>query len=219
LERGLSLGPCERIEADQLKLIDPVKVNSVAEEECKESVRKPPSVDKIKFIKENANVNVPKEFYERYMNLLIENHDIFSDNKYDLGRANTLMHDIELTDSHPVYVKQFKIPEAHQKEVENHVLEWLKLGVIQPARSKFNSPLFIVTKKDGGVRIVQDFRALNAKSVTDKYSMKDINECIGEIGRAGSTLFSTLDLTSGFWQMVLHPRSRPYTAFTVPGMG
>jgi Reverse transcriptase (RNA-dependent DNA polymerase) len=49
--------------------------------------------------------------------------------------------------------------------------------------------------------------------------MKDVQECISEIGRAGSTIFTTLDLTSGFWQMALHPKSQPYTAFTVPGMG
>jgi Reverse transcriptase (RNA-dependent DNA polymerase) len=74
-------------------------------------------------------------------------------------------------------------------------------------------------KKDGNVRLVQDFRALNNQSYTDKYSMKDVSECIGEIGRSGNTLFSTIDLTAGFWQMILHPRARPYTAFTVPGMG
>ncbi len=99
------------------------------------------------------------------------------------------------------------------------MLEWLKLGVIQPARSRYNSPIFAVMKKDGGVRLVQDFRALNNQSYTDKYSMKDVSECIGEIGRSGSTIFSTIDLTAGFWQMILHPRARPYTAFTVPGMG
>jgi Reverse transcriptase (RNA-dependent DNA polymerase) len=49
--------------------------------------------------------------------------------------------------------------------------------------------------------------------------MKDVQECISEIGRAGSTIFTTLDLTSGFWQMVLDPKSWPYPAFTVPGMG
>jgi hypothetical protein len=49
--------------------------------------------------------------------------------------------------------------------------------------------------------------------------MKDISECIGEIGKSGSTIFSTIDLTVGFWQMILHPRARHYTAFTVPGMG
>ena len=31
--------------------------------------------------------------------------------------------------------------------------------------------------------------------------------------------FQYFDLTAGFWQMILHPRARPYTAFTVPGMG
>ena len=74
-------------------------------------------------------------------------------------------------------------------------------------------------KKDGTVRLVQDFRAVNNESYTDKYSMKDISKCIGEIGRSGSTIFTTIDLTAGFWQMILHPRARPYTAFTVPGMG
>ncbi len=74
-------------------------------------------------------------------------------------------------------------------------------------------------KIDGNIRLVQDFRALNQQSYTDKYSMKDVSECIGEIGQSGSTIFSTIDLTAGFWQMILHPRARPYTAFTVPGMG
>jgi hypothetical protein len=108
---------------------------------------------------------------------------------------------------------------VHCKEVEKHVLEWLKLGVIQPACSCYNSPIFAVTKKDGNVRLVQDFCALNNQSYTDKYSMKDVSECIGEIGRSGSTLFSTIDLTAGIWQMILHPRAMLYTAFTVPGMG
>jgi hypothetical protein len=118
-----------------------------------------------------------------------------------------------------VYVKQFKIPDAHRKEVEKHVFEWLKLGVIQPARSRYNSPIFAIMKKDGNVRLVQDFRALNNQSYTDKYSMKDVSECISDIGQSLFSLFSTIDLTAGFWQMILYPRARPYTAFTVPGTG
>jgi hypothetical protein len=52
-----------------------------------------------------------------------------------------------------------------------------------------------------------------------RFPFSELQECISEIGRAGSTIFKTLDLTSGFWQMALDPKSRPYTAFTVPGMG
>ncbi len=53
----------------------------------------------------------------------------------------------------------------------------------------------------------------------DNYSMRDVQECIDEIGRAGSSIFSTIDLTSGFWQMMLSPECRKYTAFTIPGVG
>jgi len=42
---------------------------------------------------------------------------------------------------------------------------------------------------------------------------------IGDIGRANSTIFSTLDLTSGFWQMPLHPDDAYKTAFIIPGKG
>jgi hypothetical protein len=49
--------------------------------------------------------------------------------------------------------------------------------------------------------------------------MRDVSDCIHEIGRSESTIFSTIDLTLGFWQMVLEPKSRPLMAFTVYGMG
>ncbi len=40
---------------------------------------------------------------------------------------------------------------------------------------------------------------LNNNSHVDKCFMKDFSECIGEIGRSHSTLFSTWDLTYRFW--------------------
>jgi hypothetical protein len=49
--------------------------------------------------------------------------------------------------------------------------------------------------------------------------MKEISECIRDIGWANSSIFSTLDLTSGFWQMKLEEESQPLTAFTIPGRG
>jgi len=73
-----------------------------------------------------------------------------------------------------------------------------------------------VPKKTGqGLQIVQDFRELNQNSHIDKYSMKEITECISNIERANSNIFSSLDLTSRFWQMKLDEKSRPLIAFTI----
>ncbi len=86
--------------------------------------------------------------------------------------------------------------------------------------SLYNLPIFCVPKKQGqGLHVVQDFRELHNHSHIDKYSMKEITESFGEIGRANSTIFSTLNLTSGLWQMQLDEKSQPLTAFTFPGQG
>ena len=219
LERGSFVGLIENINDSEMRELNPKYINAVAEQAHKLKPKVTISDEKKQFILNNCVLNVPEEFKSRYVQVLIDNHEAISESKHDLGRTDTLMHEITLKTNEPIYVKQFRIPEAHRIEVEKHVAEWLKLGVIQPTRSKFNSPIFVVAKKDGGLRMVQDFRALNAQTHVDKYSMKDVNECIGDIGRSGSTIFSTLDLTSGFWQMVLHPKSREFTAFTVAGQG
>jgi Reverse transcriptase (RNA-dependent DNA polymerase) len=171
-------------------------------------------------IAQKANLNVPAQYKQKYLDILFKHQDAISINKFDLGRATNFKHKIYLKDDNPVCRKQFKIPEAHQAFIEATLDEWLKLGVMKRKNSLYNSPLFCVPKKQGqGLRIVQDFRELNNHSHIDKYSMKEIKECIGDIGRANSTIFSMLDLTSGFWQMKLDEKSQPLTAFTIPGKG
>ncbi len=153
------------------------------------------------------------------MSLLHKHHSIFSENKKDLGRSDLIMHEINVKSNEPIFVKQFKIADAHGHYLEQQVCEWLQMGIVQPSRSRYNSPLFLVKKKDGSFRVVQDFLALNANCYVDKYTMQDVTECINEIVRSNSVIFSTLDLTSSFWQMLLYPKSRQFTAFTFPGLG
>jgi hypothetical protein len=163
-------------------------------------------------IEQKANLNVPDELKQRCIGILFKHQAAISINKMDLGRAKNFTQKIHLKDNNPVYRKQFKIPEAHQNFIEATLDEWLKLGVVKRSNSLYNSPLFCVPKKQGqGLRIVQYFRELNNHCHIDKYSMKEITECIGDIGRANSTI------TSGFWQMQLDEDSQPSTAFTIPG--
>jgi hypothetical protein len=116
-------------------------------------------------------------------------------------------------------MKQFRIPEAQREAVKKHVEELLKLGVVRPSRSKFNNPIYVVSRSYGGLRIVHDIRAINQETLLEPYSMKNLQDSMEDLSRAGSKLFSKIDLTSGFWQMFLNPECRKYTAFTLPGVG
>jgi hypothetical protein len=93
-----------------------------------------------------ANLNVPNEYKDRYVDILYKHQKAISANKYDLGLASHYKPKIHLKDNSPVYRKQFKIPEVHQQFIEQSLEEWLKLGVVKRANSLYNSPIFCTQK-------------------------------------------------------------------------
>jgi len=157
---------------------------------------------------------------QSYLDLALEYHDVFSGPDRDMGFSDLISNTVHLKEAKPIHNKQFPIPWAHRKFVEEAVDDLLRQGCIERSCSPFNTALFCVKKKGTDrLRIVLDFRPLNEASFEDKYLIEDITECIDSIGRQGSTIFSSLDLINGFWQQNLDEKSRPYTAFTVPGKG
>ena len=161
-----------------------------------------------------------KKMYEQ---LCVDFHDVFSKDKFDLGRAKVIPHQVKLKDPEgdPVHVKQFPIPFAYRQQIWDWVDQLISVGAIELSKSSYNSPIFSVPKphsKGGGDRrIVLDFRAINQASVPDKYTIRDVRECVDQVGQNASRVFSALDLTNGFWQQELSEDSRQFTAFTVPG--
>lgn len=71
-----------------------------------------------------------------------------------------------------------------------------------------------VRKKDGSLRLCIDYRRLNAKTIRDQFRLPRVKESIDAISNA--KLSSTMDLTSGFNQVVMDEEDRQKTAFTTP---
>ena len=93
----------------------------------------------------------------------------------------------------PPIPKQFPVPIEHEKEICCQVLEWLRIGIIRPCESEYNSSLFLVAKrqlppKPGEIgprpvafRIVQDLRALNKVTMPSNVRFPEIHECLDRV--------------------------------------
>ena len=153
------MGSFEWLDQVQPHRIDPE--HFVSEISKAETPRLPPPLppDRLTEFLQDLKLTVPEDERDAYLKLLTRNHDVFSKSKSDLGLANNFEHEIKLRTLDPTYIKQFRIPEAHREAVETQVKEWLKMGLIEPANSRYNSPIFAVPKKDGSLRFVLDFRS------------------------------------------------------------
>jgi hypothetical protein len=106
-------------------------------------------------------------------------------------------HKINIENNQPIFIKQFCTPDAHQEVILEHINEWQNKKVFEECSSPYNSPVFCVPKKRGGLRIVQDCREINKNLYEYTYAIKDVQECIDSIGKSDSSIFSTLDMASG----------------------
>ena len=76
--------------------------------------------------------------------------------------------------------------------------------------------MLMVKKKDGSKRIVIDYRKLNTNTLLDDYPIPRIDDTLDRL--EGKALFTTLDATDGFWQILMKGLSKDYTGCTVQGV-
>ena len=153
-----------------------------------------------------------------YQEIVIENYDVFSLNRYDLGHATHYEHVIEPTQEgmQPPFTKQYTIPYADEALLDEIARELTQRKVLIPEFSPANSPVFIVRKPGCQPRFVEDLRRVNEASKSDRYQIRDIKESLNQAGRRRPKFFSSLDLSGSFWQLSLAEESRPWSAFTLP---
>ena len=130
-----------------------------------------------------------------------------------LGRTNVLSHFIEIEPgTEPIRQKMRKVPQAFENEFKTTIQEMIKHGLIRASRSPWSSPVRLVRKKDGSMRITVDYRKLNGVTIKDAYPIPNINNMFNHLTKG--RLFTTLDLHSGYFQLPMDPDSSQYTAFT-----
>ncbi|KAA0066469.1 pol protein [Cucumis melo var. makuwa] len=100
---------------------------------------------------------------------------------------------------------------AELKELKVQLQELLDKGFIRPSVSPWGAPVLFVKKKDGSMRLCIDYRELNKATVKNRYPLPRIDDLFDQL--QGATVFSKIDLRSGYHQLRIRDGDIPKTAF------
>lgn len=159
--------------------------------------------------------NDSSKFENEIANLIQKNENVSE----KLPFTTTIQASIRTKTEEPVYTKQYPYRYAEEEFVDSEVNKLLETGVIKKSFSPYNSSIWVVPKKgldEKGKpkrRLVIDLQKLNTQTIADKYLIPDINLTIQNLGRA--KIFSTIDLESGFHQILIKEEDREKTAFSI----
>jgi hypothetical protein len=121
-------------------------------------------------------------------------------------------HIIELEEAaKPVITTPYRHPKKYKDENEKAIKELLDMGHIRPSSSPFASSVVLVKKKDGTMRMCIDYRALNKKTIKNRYPIPRIDELLDELHRA--LYFTKIDLRSSYHQIKMREKDVPKTTF------
>lgn len=113
--------------------------------------------------------------------------------------------------STPPNIRPYRVPH-YQKFAMEEIMQDLSIKEeIQPNLSPFSPHAVMVRKKDGGWRLCNDFRQLNARTIKNKFHMPIIEDLLYELH--GAKYFSKIDLRSGFHQIRIATPRIPKTTF------
>ena len=142
--------------------------------------------------------------------------NLFANSVQDISSSFVFQHTIETFNAKPTAQKLRRFPPSYQNFIDEQIKILLECVQIRESKSPWRANVAVVPKKNGSLRLCTDFRNLNDLTKKDRLNLPRIDEILDYF--EGSTIFRTLDLFSGYWQIGIEPSSVEKIAFsTRPG--
>ncbi|GJZ52787.1 putative reverse transcriptase domain-containing protein [Tanacetum coccineum] len=111
----------------------------------------------------------------------------------------------------PVARAPYRLAPSEMKELSEQLKELSDKGFIRPSSSPWGAPVLFVKKKDGSFRMCIDYRELNKLTVKNRYPLPRIDDLFDQL--QGSSVYSKIDLRSGYHQLRVREEDISKTAF------
>ena len=118
--------------------------------------------------------------------------------------------DLELGTA-PISKAPYRMAPAELRELKEQLQELMDKGFIQPSVSPWGAPILFVKKKDGSLRLCIDYRELNKVTIKNNYPLPRIDDLFDQL--QGATVFSKIDLRSGYHQLRIREEDIPKKTF------
>nr|GEW34683.1 putative reverse transcriptase domain-containing protein [Tanacetum cinerariifolium] len=111
----------------------------------------------------------------------------------------------------PVAHAPYRLAPSEMQELYNQLQELIDRGFIRPSTSPWGAPVLFVKKKDGSFRMCIAYRELNKLTIKNRYPLPRIDDLFDQL--QGSSVYSKIDLRSGYHQLRVRDEDIPKTAF------
>ena len=156
--------------------------------------RKYQSVSTSEVSNQQDHLTVPRN---KLLNEVLSKHKKIFDGQHGLYPDEKCQLEL-LPQSKPVFKRAYAIPFKRERLFKNELDALVKDGILKPCGpSQWDSPTFIVPKKDGKVGCVSDFRELYKLLVRKPYSLPKIQDVMNR--RRKYKCFIKIDLSMFFY--------------------
>jgi hypothetical protein len=182
--------------------------------QVKRALRKGDQVMMVQLSELKLDSQMPAD--QKLADLLKEYEDVF---KLELPRGlppeRNVGHSISVeSGAPPPFRPMYRLSPVEQAEVKSKLIDLLEKGLVEPSTSPYGAPILFVGKKDGSLRMVWDYRYLNKITMKNWYPLPRIDDLLDSI--SGMKYLTSLDLTSGHFQIRITDEDVPKTAFRTP---
>ncbi|KII66299.1 Transposon Ty3-G Gag-Pol polyprotein [Thelohanellus kitauei] len=137
--------------------------------------------------------------------------DILSLDEYDIGKCTLFEHKMDTNNACPIKQNSRRLSIHKMNKLKKLVDSLLRTGVIRRSYFSWSSPIVLIQKKCGGLRLCVDYRKLNNATISDAHPLPRIDETLDNL--QGPKGFTTLDLSSGYSQIQVAEEDKHKTAF------